>query len=431
MRMVKASIGIFVFCLGATLALGSPSTQRDFAVSKADSVQSRPTVAYDANHDRFLVTWTDARNHPGNSVDIYGRIIDARGTPVTGDFPIARNKGGQGTSSVAFDPLNNRYLVAWADWRDALSIDSDIYGRLVNADGTMHGKEFVIANRRVSQKQPAVAFDPARRRFLVVWKDDRGKGAEQLYGRFIDTRGRLLAEEFKVAEGAGRQDRPSLHYDPKRKRFMVVWRDIVDEHQYLNTPLNGKGIFAALIDPDSGPRGPGNLIDTEEDACLPPSLYAAAYAPGEDLFLVVWTTARQYLKTAPDGKRTMGLDVHGAFVRADNGKRQGRAFPIAVGADYQEFPSVVYDPNKDRFLVIWYDLRRDPSARNQDVYGRYITPKGKRLEEFLISDSKMPGIRRYPAVAFSPKSNTWLVLWEDSRHKTSTTHSQRIYGRVR
>ncbi len=430
MRILTTSTAVLLF-LGSTLVVGSPLTQRDFAISKAESLQSRPTVAYDANHDRFLVTWTDARDRATNGGDIYGRIIDVRGKPVSGDFPIARGKGGQGTSAVAFDPLNNRYLVVWADWRNATNVDSDIYARLVNADGTLHGKEFPITGRRISQKQPAVAFDPAHRRFLVVWKDDRGKEAEQLYGRLIDTRGQLLADELKVAKGAGKQDRPSLHYDPKRKRFLVVWRDIVDEHQFLTTPLNGKGIFAALIDPERGPQGPGNLIDTEEDACLPPSLYAAAYAPGADLFLAVWTTARDYQKSAPDGKRTMGLDVYGAFVRADNGKRQGRAFPIAVGADYQEFPSVAYDPNQDRFLVIWYDLRRDARAVNQDVYGRYITPKGKLTDEFLISDFQSPGIRRYPAIAFSPKSNTSLVLWEDSRHKTTTTHSQRIYGRVR
>ena len=408
----------------SVLATGHTSAQRDFAVSKDESLQSRPTLAYDANHDRFLVTWTDFRNRHTSGVDIYGRLIDSRGQPVGGDFPISGARRGQGTSAVAFDPLHNRYLVVWADWREAKSVDSDIYGRLINADGSPFGDDFAITRRRVSQKQPTVAFDPFHRRFLVIWKDFRGKDVERLYGQFIDPQGALVGNEFAVAQGVGKQDRPSLYYDQKRKRFLVVWRDIVDEHQYLTTPLKGKGIFAAFIDAERGPQAEaGSLIDTEEDACLPPSLYAAAYAPEEDVFLVVWTTARDYDKR--------GLDVYGAFVRAKDGKRQGRAFPIAVESDYQEFPSVAYDPRHHRFLVIWYDLRRDHSALNQDIYGRYITAKGQFSEEFLVSDFRAPGIRRYPAISFSSKSDSFLMIWEDSRHKTKTTHSQRIYGRIR
>lgn len=81
-------------------------------------------------------------------------------------------------------------------------------------------------------------------------------------------------------------------------------------------------------------------------------MYAASYSPDEDLFLVVWTTARDYQK--------MGLDVYGAFIRASDGQHIGKAFPIAVKNDYQEFPSVTFDQKQQRFLVIWYDLRPTP-----------------------------------------------------------------------
>ncbi len=232
----------------------------------------------------------------------------------------------------------------------------------------------------------------------------------------------MLDNEFLIAKGEGKQDRPSLVYDPKRKRFLVVWRDIVDEQQYLSTTLEGKGIFAAFIQNSSDDAKSGILIDTEEDACLPPSLYAASYSPEDDLFLVVWTTARDYQK--------MGLDVYGALVRGSDGKHIGKAFSIAVKNDYQEFPSVIFDQKQQRFLVIWYDLRRDQSAKNMDLYGRYISPQGEMSKEFLMTDYEAPGIRRFPAIAYSQKSGTTLLLWEDSRKKTSTKNYQRIYARV-
>ncbi|MDH5766273.1 MAG: hypothetical protein OEZ38_09680 [Gammaproteobacteria bacterium] len=398
------------------------SNMNDFPVSARSSLQSLPTVAYNPVHDQFLVTWSDVRYNSKTDVDIYGRILDAQGKPVSDDIVISNHKGGQGRSSVAFDPVNKQYLVVWSDWRNANTIDSDIYAQRINFDGKPIGKNFAITNLRTSQKQAAVAFDTDKQRFLVAWKDDRLADYEKLYGRFISPQGELLDKEFLIAKGEGKQDRPSLVYDPKRKRFLVVWRDIVDEQQYLSTTLEGKGIFAAFIDKANNKPEAGILIDTEEDACLPPSLYAASYSAEDDLFLVVWTTARDYQK--------MGLDVFGALVRASDGKHIGKAFPIAVKNDYQEFPSVVFDQKQKRFLVIWYDLRRDPSALNMDLYGRYISPQGDMSEEFLMTDNGAPGIRRFPAVAYSQKSSTALLLWEDSRKKTRTQNHQRIYART-
>jgi hypothetical protein len=348
--------------------------------------------------------------------------MDAQGKPISKDIAISNHKGGQGRSSVAFDPVNHHYLVVWTDWRNANNIDSDIYGQLLNFDGNPIGSNFSITNLRTSQKQATVAYDHDKQRFLVAWKDDRLANSEKLYGRFISHQGKLLDNEFLIAKGEGKQDRPSLIYDPKGKRFFVVWRDIVDEQQYLSTTLEGKGIFAAFVHDSDNNAEPGILIDTEEDACLPPSPYAASYSPEDDLFLVVWTTARDYQK--------MGLDVFGALVRARDGKRIGDAFPIAVKNDYQEFPSVIFDQKQQRFLVIWYDLRRDQTAKNMDIYGRYISPQGEMSKEFLMTDHGAPGIRRFPAIAYSHKSETTLLLWEDSRKKTSTKNYQRIYARV-
>ena len=415
---------LFTILTAGALSLASITAHsNDFPVSARDSLQSKPTIAYNSVHDQFMITWSDVRYKSKTDVDVYGRILDAQGRPVSDDIAISNHKGGQGESSVAFDTVNQQYLVVWSDWRNANSIDSDIYGQLLNAEGKPVGANFAITDRRTAQKMPAVAFDPDKQRFLVAWKDDTlASTHEKLFARFISSKGELLDKEFLIAKGEGKQDKPSLIYDPKRKRFLVVWRDIVDELQYLSTTLEGKGIFAAFVQNSDNEAKPGILIDTEEDACLPPSLYAASYSPEDDLFMVVWTTARDYQK--------MGLDVFGALVRASDGKHIGKAFPIAVKNDYQEFPSVIFDQSKNRFLVVWYDLRRDQTAMNMDVYGRYISPQGEMSEEFVLTDPGAPGIRRYPALAYSSKSSTALLLWEDSRKKTPTSNHQRIYARV-
>jgi len=47
-------------------------------------------------------------------------------------------------------------------------------------------------------------------------------------------------------------------------------------------------------------------------------------------------------------------------------------------------------------------------------------------KEFLISDELAQGPRQLPTVAFSPRSNAFMVLWEDGREGRG--EGIRIYG---
>ncbi len=103
---------------------------------------------------------------------------------------------------------------------------------------------------------------------------------------------------------------------------------------------------------------------------------------------------------------------------------------IASEIDYQRAPSVGYDSNQNRFLVVWYDLRRLPTGRDMDIYGKFVSVAGDVTDEFLVSDEGAPGIRRYPAVAYSPKSDAFVILWEDERLRDNNHLNRRIFGRV-
>ena len=124
--------------------------------------------------------------------------------------------------------------------------------------------------------------------------------------------------------------------------------------------------------------------------------------------------ARQDLRPGYDD-RPLGLDVYGAFIDINDGSIKKGPFKIASEIDYQEMPSVEYDLKHKRFLVVWYDMRRPPTNRNNDIYGRYVMLDGIMSEEFLISDELAMGSRQLPTLAFSPRSNNFLILWEDGR----------------
>lgn len=426
-----------LFATMITMALAAaqvtPAVGANFQVSDGGGLQNRPAIAYDPNGDRFFLTWHDWRNRKTTGWDVYGRIVDGGGKSLTGDILITPAKRSQGNPSAAFDTVNDRILVLWADWRDAADIDSDIYGRLFNADGTPFGDEFRIAARRgVAQKTPNLAFDPVRQRFVVVWKDSRHKADDKIYGRFVSADGSLQGDEFPIAMDGDAQDNPSVLFDPRKDQFLVAWRDV----KSIGVDKFEKAVIGSFVDAGHGPSGKSFLIALEKTGCTPLSLKAASFSPNENFYFVAWSSGRNYHKTLPLSERRdnrrgyddrpKGLDVYGAFISVDDGSVRGDEFKIASEIDYQEMPSVAYDPNRDRFLVVWYDLRRPPTNRDNDIYGRYVTPKGAMSEEFLISDELATGPRQLPTVAFSPRSDAFLVLWEDGRQGRG--EKTRIYG---
>lgn len=428
---MRVLLPMIVMAFGAATALAGPPGGPSFQVSQVEALQARPAIAHDPGRDRFFSTWHDFRNKATTGLDIYGRIVDGRGQAVTGDTPVARSRGSQGFSAVAFDPVNERYLVVWTDWRDAADVDSDIYGRFINADGSPHGDEFrVSATRGISQKFPNLAFDPGRQRFLVLWVDARNAQVDKLYGRYLDVNGNLLGEEFPVALEGNYQDYPSLLFDPRHDRFVVVWRDT----RSIAIDRLEKAVYGRFIDAVQGPSGTTFRIALEKEGCSPLSLRAVSYAPGDDAYFVAWSSGRNYSEILPSTggyrDRQRGLDVYGAFISVEDGSLRKPPFPIASEIDYQEVPSVSYDPGSNRFLVVWYDLRRPPTGRDSDIYGRFVAPTGEMSDEFLVSENQAIGTRKYPTVAFSPQSRSFLVLWEDGRGR-DTGRARQIYGAVR
>ncbi len=396
--MNRLLIALSALLLVAAGPADDPMARGDFVIPEANAIQARPSIAYDPGSDLFLTTWSDNRNAKTTGLDVYGRLVDAQGRPASPDIEIARASRGQGLSAVAFDPERGRYLVVWTDWRDAAIDESDIYGRFVRADGTLDGPAFPISSERVSQKFPNVAFDPANRRFLVAWGDFREGRYDKIYARFVHADGRMDGEAFRVTAEGGYQEHPSVAYDSKRQRFFVVWRD---------QDATGRGIYGTFIAAASEPDRGRIEIAIEDDGCLPPSLYAVAYSPVDDVIMVAWTSGWNYAK--------LGLDVYGSLLDGATGKVRAKPFPIAKETDYQESAAVTYDANHNRFLVVWYDLRRDSTALNMDIYGRFVTTRGKMEDEFLVSNYQARGLKRYPALAFSPRSDNFLILWEDGR----------------
>lgn len=166
--------------------------------------QNNARIAYNRANDFFLVVWDDTRNLATSGTDIYGRLVKADGTPLGISTSISSAPGSQNSPDIAFDPDRNRSLVVWQDSRNSSTSEEDVYGRFVGNGLVQQGDEFAISTGAGDQWGPRVGY-AGNGRFLVIWEDRASSLSEELHGRWISSSGEMLSEEqvFVTEEGAG------------------------------------------------------------------------------------------------------------------------------------------------------------------------------------------------------------------------------------
>jgi uncharacterized repeat protein (TIGR01451 family) len=202
--------------------------------------QTSPAIAYNRPSNQYLVVW----GQPVGGVQ--GRIIDAAGLPVTEVFVLSSTLSGAGNPAVVFNAATNQYFVVW----DALSATgADVFGRLVNADGALGASFFALTTANEIQAFPAVALNSVTNQYLVVWSDNRNIGVTSgdIFGQLVNPDGTLVGENFGISPFGFNEGAPSVAYAPAADRFLVVW---------AGQPSGvGVFVFGQFIAEDASPLG--------------------------------------------------------------------------------------------------------------------------------------------------------------------------------
>ena len=119
-----------------------PAVGEPFTVFAGSGAQRGPAIAFDEGIRRHLIVWADT-----TAGDVYGRVIDDRGSPIGPHFPISVVPGTQISPTVAAGGPGQGFLVVWQDARNG---DWDIYGQRVSAAGQL------LNTGGVSDADPAV-----------------------------------------------------------------------------------------------------------------------------------------------------------------------------------------------------------------------------------------------------------------------------------
>ncbi|MEW6714632.1 MAG: hypothetical protein AB1306_06035 [Nitrospirota bacterium] len=330
---------------------------------KADEIQlafsaygtaSPPGGDFGTASRQYLVVY---EKYSGVSWDIYGQLVGEDGVAVGTEFVISNAANSQWGPSVAYNSSTNQYLVVWSDTRSGAP---DIYGQLLNANGTLSGGNFPISTAANEQWGSSVAYNSSTNQYLVVWDDDRSVTNSDIYGQLVNANGTLSGGNFPISTAVNEQWGSSVAYNSSTNQYLVVWND-------LRSGTNWD-IYGQLLNANGSLSGGNFPISTAVNGQYIPSV---AYNSSANQYLVVWD----------DYRSGTNLDIYGQLLNA-NGTLSGGDFPISTAAYNQWGSSATYNSSTNQYLIVWSDER---NGINTDIYGQYLTGAGALTGgDFLI-----------------------------------------------
>ncbi len=372
----------------------------DFRISNTTDVATgrdgdNPSVAYNSDDNEYLVTFT-ADGLPAvtdDQFEIYGQRVSAAGVPdAQGDFRISNAsdvdafRDAVGRPTLSYDATLNQYLVVWeGDQVVAEDEQFEIYGQLVNANGTEAGTDFRISEMNTDNlrdaEEPKIAFNPTANQYLVAWGGDGLPGSTdeqyEIFGQRVSAAGVPDAQgDFRISnvtdvdamrdvcETSFDACSPGIAYNSTADEYLVAWNGdpLADE----TFEIYGQRVSAAGVPNAQGDFRISNVSDVgaSRDAVIP----SATYNPIANQYLVVWEADAGTFDQQKDGF-AQAVSPAGADVGAE--------FPVwGFGSDANAFTGIqeigaAHNSVADGYLVVGEGGGGLPS-NEREVFGRLL-----------------------------------------------------------
>jgi len=200
-----------------------------FAIANSAKSERAAAVAYDPVDNEFLVVYEYGYSSEDSDVRAQ-RVAGSADAPsdLIGSFlPVGVTTGDESMPDVAFLASTGQYLIAY-------SMDGDVWGRRVarrgqgDQGGDFLGDEFIIAADAYAETHPVVAAADPESYFLVAYAyafspDDDDVRAQRVRGRAQGDE-ELLGAHFALADSADRENAPTLAYSSYARAFVALWQ---------------------------------------------------------------------------------------------------------------------------------------------------------------------------------------------------------------
>lgn len=391
----------------------TPSLGPEQVVSNQDFDEYLPQVAHNSVRDEYLIVWHDVS--PFQARSVMGKRVDRMGSTLD-EFVIAFEDApprDNGQPTVAYDPVNDRYFVAWV--RDVFGNDSDwdVYGRVVPWNGPSASfPAFTICSFTTSQWNPQIAYAGTPGEFMVTWWNEGAGGVNSyISAQRVSSSGSLLGGNFVVASGGQERVAPDLAYNQARNEYLVVY-------QVMDAGMGS--IYGVRISGSGAVLGGGEFgIAVWPDPETMPRVTASRVA---DEWAVVWQS------DVPGSLK----DIYARRLWVEAGGAPGFAAPVHVaGSPVDERnPDIAVHPEKTGYLMVW-EQQYSSISGPFGIHNRTLTVGNSLGDAFEVSgifagqtvDSSRPKVVAAPT--------DWFVVWEQERDDTPSyldIHGRAIIG---
>ena len=406
--LVLASAGgLYLLDASAAEQVADTHIGSELVISANSNEEFLPSVAYNWKHHEYLVVWH-------NTWAIGTRDIRAVRVSETGDvlteFVVYENATKDSAqASVAYDPVNDRYLVVWIFDSSGSGTDWDLYGRFIPWDGPSASlTEFSIITWTTSQWNPVLAYARTMEEFLVVWNNTYSGGSPPAYVSakriFADGSGFPSGpnnSDLTLSDAASNYIAPDLTYNVTRNEYLLVWQKVGSSNDIWAVRLTGD-----LFQLSGGPFSVAGWPDSEE--------YPAVAACKEaDQYLVLWKS--------DVGTSGANYNIYGRFVTGDGILDGG---PILIdGILSPEIRSDVDCNISGKTYLVAYE--QIYVGDHYGILGALISSNHSIEPAVEIIPASWTDDRTNPFVAGG--NSNFLVVWE---HEYASTSVQEIHGRL-
>lgn len=314
-----------------------------------------PAVAYNSQHDEYLVVWWERDTNTGTN-SIRGRRVSATGWLPGDKFTVVSGPSDDvyyTSPGVAYASISDRYLVIYKYGNVVGWLQHGIAARAYSYDTSPDGDAFDVRPYGLGQDicGPRLTYNRSRNEFLIVWTEWTA-GALNVWGQRVKMTGGAgtIGSLFKISldtDTSGKYwvDVASLPFPAETGQYLVVWDSYI---------LAGDGNISGRIIAGDGTFPESSMIAIAADP-VDQNYPAVSGSESGRHYLVTWRQASD-----PPllfiGIRGRAISSQGTLLWQESG----------IGGISAGYAGVAAGPHGD-FLIAYSD---QPYTDDINIYGR-------------------------------------------------------------
>jgi hypothetical protein len=344
------------------------------------------SAAYNPVRNEYLVAWHASTQ--ATAANIHARRFSASGSPLGGEFVISAAAGPQVVPNVAYNDATDQYWVTWTDYRSGPS--PDVYLRRLSANGSPLGGEMVVNEGAPSAFASRVACGGGR--CAVVWASDPDDGNSHILIKGYNADGSPLTGVLLLSGHPGVATEPDICFNAEDGHFAAVW---YEWHSGTDWDIGAYGLDSLL----RKSFGRISISSSSGNQVYP----RVAYSAGADRYCVVWQ----------DGRSQQTWDIYGQLL-ARSGQFASSALPIFSGPFHDEAPAVAGHGSGSQFMVAY---ERDILGSGYDqIFASTVTGGAAISGSFAVRNAY--NTRAGAAIVHASGSNEYFVTLTDHYAQT-------------